>query len=208
MLFCPELLRSSDSFASVTSYKDSVHRRQEMADVFNWMLSRSEESTIVASTDASNPKIRYQLQSILFQQQKDEAEHLENHIIYSGLPSRGDTRFPSRKFFGGLSTLETVVGTLPVSRVRMKTRTRDNFAALGETNTQTGSYSGVFWRGLSDLPRLALGDKDGSTGVDSPTYDDAVQKECKTRGYLFLWKETLDVEWCVAYFKDLNVTHV
>ena len=171
-----------------------------MADVFNWMLSRVVENTIVASTDARNPKIRYQLQSILFLQQKDEAKHLENHIIYSGLPSRGDIRFPSCKVYGGLSTLETVVGTLPVSRVRMKTRTRDNFAAFGKTHTHTRFYSGVFWRGSSDLPRLALVDKEGLTGVNSPTYDDAVQKECKTRGYPLFWRETLDVGWYVAYF--------
>ena len=84
-----------------------------MAVVFNWMLDRADDSTIVAATDARNPKIRHQLQSIVFIRQADEEQHLENYIMYKAMPSKADIRFPRRKVYGALSNVETVVGVLP-----------------------------------------------------------------------------------------------
>ena len=104
--------------------------------------------------------------------------------------------------------MENVVGVLPVSRVRMKTRERDNFSACGETNTHTRTHSGVEWRSLASLPRMSLNVKQQLTGIGAPIYDDAVHKETKTKGHPLFWKETLDVEWFIALFKDLYVTHV
>ena len=114
-----------------------------MAVVFNWMLDRADDSTIVAATDARNPKIRYHLLTIVYNHQTDEEQHLENYIMYKAMPSKADIRFPRRKVYGALSNVETVVGVLPVSRVRMKTRQRENFSACGETCTHTRTYSGV-----------------------------------------------------------------
>ena len=128
--------------------------------------------------------------------------------MYSGLPSKTDIRFPSRKVYGGLSNVEAVVGELPVSRVRMKTRDCDNYSACGETSTHTRSYSGLPWRSLASLPRIALNVKEQLTGVGAPTYDDVVHKETKSKGPPRFWRETLDVEWFIAFFKDLHVTHV
>ena len=106
-------------------------------EVFRCMLANRDDNTIVAATDARSPKIRFQLQTIVFELQKDEQKHLENHIMYAGMPSKGDIRFPSRKIYGALPNVETVVGVLPVSRVRMKTRSRANVSACGEKNTHT-----------------------------------------------------------------------
>ena len=179
-----------------------------MAVVFNWMLDRADDSTIVAATDARNPKIRYHLLTTVFNHQTDEEQHLDNYIMYKAMPSKADIRFPRRKVYGALSNVETVVGVLPVSRVRMKTRQRENFSACGETCTHTRTYSGVSWRGLADLPRMQLNVKEGLTGVTLPTYDDAVSKECKTKGHPLHWKETLDMEWYIAFFQDSHATHV
>ena len=137
------------------------------------MLANRDDNTIVAAIDARSPRIRFQLQTIVFELQKDEQKHLENHM-YAGMPSKGDIRFPSRKIYGALPNVETVVGVLPVSRVRMKTRTRANFSACGEKNTHTRSYSGVPWRSLYSLPRMALDVKELATGITSPVYDAAV----------------------------------
>ena len=81
-----------------------------MADVFKWMIQRGDDNTIIAATDARNPKIRFQLQSIVGETQKDEQKYLETHIIYKGHPHKSDFRFPVRKVFGALPNMETVVG--------------------------------------------------------------------------------------------------
>ena len=172
------------------------------------MIQRGDENTIVAATDARSPKIRLQLQTIVGESQKDEQKYLETHIMYRGVPRKGDFRFPSRKVFGALPNVETVIGVLPVSRVRMRTRSRATFSACGESSTHTRSYSGVDWRTLSSLPRMALGVKDEVTGITSPVHDDLVAKETKTRGHPLFWRETLDVEWHVAFFRDTHATHV
>ena len=137
MMFSPQLLQSSDVFASVTAYKDETCWRPDMAVVFNWMLDRADDSTIVAATDARSPKIRHHLLTIVYNHQTDEEQHLDNHIMYKAMPSKADIRFPRRKVYGAVSNVETVVGVLPVSRVRMKTRQRENFSACGETCTHT-----------------------------------------------------------------------
>ena len=122
----PQLLQSSAVFASATAYKDETRWRPEMGDVFNWMLDRVDDRTIVAAIDGRNPKIRLQLQTIVYELVKDETKHLDNYIMYKGKPSKADIRFPSRKVYGALSNVETVIGALPVSRVRMRKRVRDN----------------------------------------------------------------------------------
>ena len=146
-------------------------------------------SSIVAATDARNPKIRFKLQSSVFESQRDENKHLENHIMYKGTPRKGDIRFPSRQVYGALSNMETVIGVLPVSRVRMMTRARANFSACGETNTHTRSYSGVPWRSFESLPRMALDVKDGVTGITSPVYEEPVMKETRTSGHPIFWRD-------------------
>ena len=179
-----------------------------MADVFKWMIQRGDDNTIIAATDARNPKIRFQLQSIVGETQKDEQKYLETHIMYKGHPHKSDFRFPHRKVFGALRNMETVVGTLPVSRVRMRTRSRATFSACGESSTHTMSYSGVHWRTLSSLPRMAIDVKDAVTGIAAPASDELVFKETKTRGHPLFWRETLDVEWHIAFFRDTHATHV
>ena len=101
------------------------------------MLDRVDDRTIVAAIDGRNPKIRLQLQTIVYELVKDETKHLDNYIMYKGKPSKADIRFPRRKVYGALSNVETVVGALPVSRVRMRKRVRDNFSACCETCTHT-----------------------------------------------------------------------
>ena len=56
MMFMPELFQCKETFASATAYKDNVVWRAEMGDVFNWMLARSDEATIVAATDERKTK--------------------------------------------------------------------------------------------------------------------------------------------------------
>ena len=179
-----------------------------MSDVFKWMLQRGDDNTIVVATDARNAKIRFNLQAIVGETQKDEQKYLETHIVYKGHPHKSDFRFPSRKVFGALSNMETAVGVLPVSRVRMRTRSRATFSACGESSTHTQSYSGVHWRTLASLPRMAIEVKEAVTGVPVPTSDEFVFKETKTKGHPLFWKETLDVELHIAFFKDTHVTHV
>ena len=172
------------------------------------MICRGDDNTIIAATDARNPKIRFQLQSIVGDTQKDEQKYLETHIIYKGHPYKSDFRFPSRKVFGALPNMETVVGSLPVSRVRMRTRSRATFSACGESSTHTMSYSGVHWRTLPSLPRMAIDVKETVTGITAPVSDELVFKETKTRGHPLFWRETLDVEWHIAFFRDTHATHV
>ena len=101
-----------------------------------------------------------------------------------GTPSKEDLCFPGRKGYGALSNVETVVGVLPVSRARMKTQARANFSACGEKNTHTRSYSGVPWRSLNSLPRMALDLKDGVTGIPSLVYGELVCKDTKVNEYI------------------------
>ena len=84
------------------------------------------------------------------------------------------------------------------------TRARANFSACGETNTHTRSYSGVPWRSFESLPRMALDVKDGVTGVASPVYEEHVMKVTRTRGHPIFWRETLDVEWFLAFVRDAH----
>ncbi len=90
----------------------------------------------------------------------------------------------------------------------MKTRARANFSACGEKSTHTRTYSGVPWRSLASLPRMALEVKDGVTGVTSPAYEELVATETKTKGHPLFWRETLDVEWMLAFFRDSHATHI
>ena len=85
---------------------------------------------------------------------------------------------------------------------------RDDFSACGETSTNTKTYSGVSWRQCVDLPRMECGVKEQITDVSLPTYDDAVSKECKTKGHPIFWRETLPMEWFIAFFQDSHATHV
>ena len=120
------------------------------------------------------------------------------------MPRGDDIRSPSRKVFNALTNLEMVVGTLPIPRVRMVTRLRSNFPACGETSTYTKSYSGVPWRSLASLPRMAKSVNDSVTGITSPADEDVVFKETKTNGHPVSWKEMIDVEWYLVFFKDTN----
>ena len=61
---------------------------------------------------------------------------------------------------------------------------------------------------MASLPRVALSVKEGLTGVTAPTFNEVVHKETKTKGHPLFWRETLDVEWFLAFFKDSHVTHV
>ena len=88
------------------------------------------------------------------------------------------------------------------------TRKRANFSACGEKNTHTRSYSGVPWRSLSSLPRMALDVKGGVTGIPSPAYEDLVVKETRARGHPLFRKEALDVEWFLAFFRDSHASHI
>ena len=208
MLFCPELFQTKEPFASATAYKDKVVWRSEMGEVLEWMLSKADENTIVAATDGRNPKIRFHLEKIVFEKERDEQKHLETHILFKGHPPKGDLRFQSRKVYGGLDNVETVVGVLPVSRVRMRTRARLNFSACGEKTTHTRSYSGVPWRPLSGLPRMLPNVKEGVTGITLPAFDKVVEAETRVRGQPLFWKEMLDVEFWLAFFRDTYTTHV
>ena len=208
-MFHPALFQCAHGFNSGTSYKDPVGWRPGMADVFKWMIQRGDDNTIIAATDARNPKIRFQLQPIVGETQKDEQKYLETHIIYKGQPHKSGFRFPGRrKVCGALHNMETVVGSLPVSRVRMRTRSRATFSAGGESSTHTMSYSGVHWRTLSSLPRMAVDVKEAVTGITAPVSDELVFKETKTRGHPLFWMEILDVEWHITFFRDTHVTHV
>ena len=55
---------------------------------------------------------------------------------------------------------------------------------------------------------MQLNVKETVTGVPPPTYDDVVSKECKTKGPPLHWRETLDMEWYIAFFQDSHATHV
>ena len=107
MMLCPE------AFSSASAHKVIVCWLREMGEVYEWMLSVVDDCTVVAATDARSSKIRFKLQTIVFDHQKDELEQLDKHIVYSGLPSNTDIRFPSRRVYGGLSNVEAVVGVLP-----------------------------------------------------------------------------------------------
>jgi hypothetical protein len=55
---------------------------------------------------------------------------------------------------------------------------------------------------------MAIDVKDGVTGITSPVYEELVAKETRTRGHPLFWKETLDVEWFLAFFRDAHVKHI
>ena len=208
MLFNPALYQCKETFASGSAYKENVVWRAEMGDVFQWMLSHHDEDAIVAAFDARNPKIWFQLQKLVNDHQKDETKYFENHILYKGLPLKDDVRFAARKVYGALVNVETIVGVLPVSRVRMITRDRNSFSACGEKTTYTRTYSGVPWRTLSSLPRMTQEVKDGVTGMTSPTYEESIFQLTRTRGHPLFWRETVDVEWYMAFYKDAHATHI
>ena len=51
---------------------------------------------------------------------------------------------------------------------------------------------------------MAKSVKDAVTGITSPADEAVVDKETKTKGHPLYWKETLDVEWHLAFFKDTH----
>ena len=208
MLLMTELLPLMENFQSVTPHKDQVIWKSVMGDAFKWMLANRDDSTIACATDARSSKIRTEYSKILHETVKDEKKHLENTILYSGNPPKKDIRFPSRKVYGGLPNVEGIVGVLPVPRVRMHTRKRHSFSACGEKNTVTRSYSGVGWRALDTLPRISLEAKDGVTGITTPAYEAEIMEQTRKKGHPMFWPETLDVEWYVTFFKDINATRV
>ena len=50
--------------------------------------------------------------------------------------------------------------------------------------------------------------KDGVTGLTSPTYEESIFLLTRTRGHPLFWRETLDVEWYMAFYKDAHATHI
>ena len=152
MIFSPQLLQSSDVFDSATAYKEETRWRPDMKDVFDWMLDQVDDRTIVAATDGRNAKVRFHLQSIVINTMKDENMHLNFNIMYNGKPSQSDIRFQSRKVYGALSNVESVVGVLPVSRVRMHRRMRDSFFSL---RRNLYAHNRLFWSALAQAGRSA-----------------------------------------------------
>ena len=154
-MFSPQLLQSSAVFGSATAYKDETRWRPEMGDVFNWMLDRVDERTIVAATDGRNPKIRFQLQSMLYEQVKDDTKHLDNYIMYTGKPSKGDIRFPSRKVYSALNNVEGVVGSIPVSLGANEDAGAQQLFSL---RRNLYAYKNLFWSVLAQPGRPAAHD--------------------------------------------------
>lgn len=179
-----------------------------MDAAIKWMLGQRRPDTIVAATDARSSKINCKFSTHLFDAQKDEARHLRLGITFQGNPARMDMRYPQRAIFAGLNNQLSVLGLLPVSKVRMQTRPRSQFSNCGEKNSNTQTYSGVPWRGLPSLPRMSLEVKDEVTGITSPAFPQALMEETRKKGHPLFWSEVLDVEWFINFFKDMNATRV
>ena len=207
MLLSAELFPSKAAFSSGTAYKERVEYVEEMGAAVKWMATYCSPTTIALVTDGRSRKVRRALEELVEASVADE-KLMEGTILYREPASSGDIRFPKRKVFAGLNNRETVLGMLPVGKVRMKSKPRDHFAACGEVTTYATSYSSADFRSLKRLPRMSLSDKEDITGVKAPAYPEEVVKATGTKGHPLFWSEAKTIDLYIALFKDLMVDHI
>jgi hypothetical protein len=163
-------------------------------------------NTICLVADGRSKKVRRVFEDVLEECCTDEQKRLDACIVY-GAPHDDDMRLQRRKTFGSLSNLEKLVGVLPVPKVRMTSKERKHFSACGEKSTHASSYTNVMMRDVDRLSRLSVQDKELIVGVQLPTYGERII-EATRKGHPLFWGEVKTVEFFVALFADLNVSHV
>ena len=201
-----ELFPNRAMFQKADAYKQSVPLSDQLKEAAKWTTSSRLTNSICLFTDGRTPKIRKAFQDIAEETQTDEQKHFHGEIIYA-CPHKGDPRFAKTQTFAGLSNRESLVGILPVPKVRMHSKPRSHYSACGEKSTHAATYSNSNVRPWMRLPRLTLEDKEKIVGAQMPTYAEEVFQTLKVGHPLFMG-EMKEVEIYLAIFEDLSVTHV
>ena len=129
----------------------------------------------------------------------------ELHLIYTGgCPPRAGRvrRLP-------LSARKVEVGALrfPQQRSRIKTSKRESFNTLGEETNFQGTFSGVSFRPLNELPMISTDEKTKIFGYTVPEAPDTWQEQHGATQPLF-WQEGRPISFYLAILGELKVTAV
>ena len=205
-LCCADLYPNREAFQKADAPKHPVILSDGLKEAAKWCVTSKLENSICLFTDGRNGKVRRAFETVINDNVNDESKHFDGEIIYT-VPQKGDPRFSKRLTFASLSVREGLVGVLPVSKVRMHSKARNHYAACGEKTTQSATYSKVPFRPWGNLPKLGLVDKEKIAGVSMPTYPEEIFESLKGGHPLFML-EVKEVEWYLALFEDLSITHV
>ena len=206
VLLNAELFPSKDLFLRSNAHKELAPCPDTLKQAAQFGASARNANSVVMLGDGRNRKIRKVFEAIVEEQQPDESKQFETCMTYR-IPAKGDPRFPKRKTFGALSNRETMQGMVPVPKVRMVSKSRQHFSACGEKSSYATTYTGVPIRTWERLPRLSLEDKEKICSVKMPTIDESLWEYMKSGHPLFML-EMKNVDFYVALFQDLAVTHV
>lgn len=125
----------------------------------------------------------------------------ETWIVYSGVDGPAGAR--SRKVCLASSTKEVMYCKLPVARVRLTTKPRNEFAAVGEDSTFHTTFTGVPLPKASSLPRISLDDKKAIFPTIKP--DECKPAKWAYDGVPLYWNESKGKEFWRAWASMFDI---
>jgi len=123
-------------------------------------------------------------------------------LIYSGgcVPRAGRVR----RVPLGAKKVETAVLRFPAQRTKIKTTKKENFTSCGEATTFQGTFSGVTFRPVSELPLIAADEKKkifpAAPAVPAPE----PWKECHGEDVPLFWQEAKPIEFYLALLDEFK----
>ena len=99
----------------------------------------------------------------------------------------------------------------PVHRAKIKASKKEHFTACGEESTYQGTYSGVSFRSVSEIPLLSLEEKKNilfQSTVQSPAPPPAEWKERHGEDVPLFWNESKPIAFWQALLDDWSIQAV
>eukprot|EP00435_Cladocopium_sp_Y103_P074779 s326_g51.t1 len=126
----------------------------------------------------------------------------ELHLIYSGgcLPRAGRVRrvpLAARK-------VETCALRFPAQRTKIRTTKKENFTSCGEATTYQGTFSGVTFRPVSELPLINSDDKKKVLPAVPAVQAPEPWKESHGEDVPLFWQEGKPIEFYLALLDEFK----
>ena len=128
----------------------------------------------------------------------------ETWIVYSGVDGPAGAR--SRKVCLASSTKEVMYCKLPVARVRLATKPRHEFAAVGEDSTFHTTFTGVPLLRASSLPRISVDDKKAIFSSLKP--DECKPAQWQHDGVPLFWNESKGKDFWRAWANMFDIKEI
>ena len=99
----------------------------------------------------------------------------------------------------------------PVNRTKIKASKKEHFTACGEESTYQGTYSGVTFRSVSEIPLLSIEEKKNilcQSAVHSPAPPPAEWKDRHGEDLPLFWNESKPIAFWQALLDDWSIQAV